>query len=161
VTVSRTVSADELKTLGNKLSIQLEAEKPKLPSSIVAMPGSKIDPDTGLPLQVYATRFDEKEPLRLVLIKPGKYKFGVPEEMKHRNEASERAVRIKEPYYMATHETTNEQYQKFFADAGEAQAGSKWQASSKKWAKPRNIAPLDNHLPVTNVTPEQAEAFCT
>ncbi len=69
-------------------------------------------------------------------------------------------MRIEQPYYIAVHETTNAHYQKFLEAAGEAQAGSRWQAASRKWATPQNLDPIKNHLPVTNVSIEQAQAFC-
>ena len=69
-------------------------------------------------------------------------------------------MRIEQPYYIAIHETTNAQYQKFFEAAGEAKAGSRWQAASRKWAAPQKLDPVKNHLPVTNVSIEQAQAFC-
>ena len=45
VPVSRSFSAEELAKLGNKVTIELENEKPRLPDSLVAKPGAAIDPD--------------------------------------------------------------------------------------------------------------------
>jgi formylglycine-generating enzyme required for sulfatase activity len=160
VTVSRSISADELKTLGNKVSIELEKEKPKLPEGLAAKEGAAIDPDLQLPTRVLASRL-EGEPLELVLVKPGTYKFGVPDDKKRSSELTERSVRIDQPYYIALHETTNAQYQKFFEAAGEAKAGNRWQTASRKWAAPQNLDAIKNHLPVTNVSADQAQAFCT
>jgi serine/threonine protein kinase/formylglycine-generating enzyme required for sulfatase activity len=161
VTVSRSISADELKTLGNKVKIDLEKEKPKLAESLTVTPKAAIDPETQLPTRVFASRLGESEPLELALVKPGTYTFGAPDDKKGRNELAKRSVRIEQPYYIAIHETTNAQYQKFFESAGEAKAGSRWQAASRKWAAPQKVDPINNHLPVTNVSPEQAQAFCT
>ena len=160
VPVTRSISADELKTLGNKVTIELEREKPRLPESIVAKPGSPVDADLQLPTHVLATRFGDAEPLELVLVKPGSYSFGAPEDKKRPNELSKRSVRIDQPYYIALHETTNAQYEKFFEKAGESKAGTRWQSASRKWATPQKADPIKNNLPVTNVSPEQAQQFC-
>jgi formylglycine-generating enzyme required for sulfatase activity len=161
VTAKRTISADEIKKLGNKVSIELEQEKPRLPASLVAKPGAPLDADLQFPTHVLATRLGDAEPLELVLLKPGNYKFGAPADKKRPNELAERKVRIDQPYYIAIHETTNAQYLKFFEDAGESKAGGRWQAASRKWALTRKVDPIKNHLPVTNISPEQAQAFCT
>lgn len=160
VTVSRTISADELKTLANKVTIELEKEKPKLPESIVAKPGSSIDPATQWPTHILAARLGDSEPLELVLVTPGTYKFGAPDDNKRPNELAQRSVRIEQPYYIALHETTNAQYQKFAEAAGESKAGSRWQNASKKWAAVPKLDPIKNHLPVTNVSVDQAQEFC-
>jgi serine/threonine protein kinase/formylglycine-generating enzyme required for sulfatase activity len=160
-TIARTISPDELKTLNNKVSIELEKEKAKLPDSIAAKPGAAVDPATQLPTRILASRLGDAEPLELVLVKPGSYAFGAPEDKKRPSELIKRSVRIDQPYYIAIHETTNAQYQKFFEAAGEAKAGSRWQAASRKWAGPQNVDHIKNHLPVTNVSVEQAQAFCT
>jgi len=160
VSVSRTLSADELKTLGNKVSIALEKEKPKLPESIVAKPGAALDAATQLPTRVLAARLGDAEPLELVLVTPGTYKFGAPEDKKRPSELAQRSVRIEQPFYIALHETTNAQYQKFFEAVGEAKAGGRWQNASKKWAGPQKLEPIKNQLPVTNVSIDQAQEFC-
>lgn len=160
VPVSKSVSADELKKLGNKVTIELEREKPRLPDSLIAKPGFPLDSELQLPMRVLATRLGDAEPLELVLVKPGSYKFGAPEDRRRPGELSQRSVRIEQPYYIAVCETTNAQYQKFFEAAGEAKAGTRWQVASKKWAGPQKVDPLKNHLPVTNVSADEAQAFC-
>lgn len=160
VPMSKTFAADELKKLGNKVTIELERKKPRLPDSLIAKPGFPLDPETQLPTHVLATRLGDSEPLELVLVKPGNYKFGAPEDKRRTGELSQRAVRIDQPYYIAIHETTNAQYEKFFQDAGETKAGNRWQAASRKWGGPQKVDPIKNHLPVTNVSVEQAQAFC-
>jgi serine/threonine-protein kinase len=161
VTVKRTISADELKKLGNKVSIELEKEKPRVPASLVAKPGAPLDADLQFPTHVYAKRLGKSEPLEMVLVKPGSYKFGAPADKKRPNEIAERTVQIEQPYYIAIHETTNAQYLKFFGDAGESKAGGRWQTASRKWATSQKVDPTKNHLPVTNLSAEQAQAFCT
>ena len=142
------------------MKIELEKEKPRLPDSLTAKPQAAIDADTQMPTRVLAARLGDAEPLELALVKPGTYTFGVPDDKKRPNELAKRSVRIDQPYYIAIHETTNAQYQKFFDAAGEAKAGSRWQAASRKWAAPQKLDPINNHLPVTNVSAEQAQAFC-
>ncbi len=159
--VSRSLSAEDLKKLGNKVTIELEREKPRLPDSLIAKPGFPIDSETQLPTHVLATRLGDSEPLELVLVKPGNYKFGAPSDKRRNAELNQRAVRIEQPYYLAVYETTNAQYEKFFQAAGEAKAGTRWQTASRKWAGPQKVDPIKNHLPVTNVSVEEAQAFCT
>ena len=161
VAVSRTISGEELKKLNNQVVIELEREKPRLPDSLIAKPGAPVDPEVQLPTRVLAARFGDSEPLELVLVKPGTYKFGVPEDTRRRSELAQRSVRIEQPYYIAIHETTNAQYQKFFETAGESKAGKRWQAASQKWAKPMKVDPLKNHLPVANVSVDEAQSFCS
>ena len=90
VTITRTISADELKTLGNKVTINLEREKPRLPATLVAKPGAAIDPALQLPVRVLATRLGDKDPMELVLVQPGTYKFGSPAAQRRRNELPRR-----------------------------------------------------------------------
>lgn len=171
VAISRSISADELKKLGNKVAIELAQEKPRLPESLIAkLPlGRELgaerqaatDADTQLPARVLAARLGDDEPMEFALVKPGSYKFGSPDEKRRPNELAQRPVRIDQPYYIAIHETTNAQYKKFADAAGEAKAGSRWQAASLKWATPQKLDPVKNHIPVTNVSVEQAQAFCT
>lgn len=71
-----------------------------------------------------------------------------------------RAVEIKQPLYIAINEVTNNQYQQFAGTAGVAKAGTRWQDASKKWAEPLKLDPQKNPLPVTNVSSQQAQAFC-
>lgn len=161
VAASRTISSDELKKLNNKVVLELEREKPRLPDSLIAKPGAPTDDQTQLPTHALAARFGDDEPLELVLVKPGSYKYGAPEAKRRSNEVSQRTVRMDQPYYIAIHETTNAQYNKFFEAAGEAKAGKRWQAASQKWAKPLKVDPLKNHLPVANVSVDEAQAFCS
>ncbi len=158
--VSKTLSADDLKKLGNKVTIELEREKPRLPDSLIAKPGFPVDEETQLPTRVLAARLGDSEPLELVLVKPGNYKFGAPSDKRRNAELNQRTVRIEQPYYLALYETTNAQYEKFFQAAGEAKAGTRWQTASRKWAGPQKVDPIKNHLPVTNVSVEEAQAFC-
>ncbi|MEX2169110.1 MAG: bifunctional serine/threonine-protein kinase/formylglycine-generating enzyme family protein [Pirellulales bacterium] len=161
VPVSRSLSPEELTKLANKVTLVLEKEKPRLPASLVAKPGAKLDPEVQLPVRVFATAFGDKEPLELVLVKAGSYSFGNSNDDRQESELSARKVEIEEPFYIAIHETTNAQYQKFFEKVGEAQAGNRWQKASEKWAAPLELDAKKNTLPVTNVSPQQATAFCT
>ena len=161
VTVTRTLKPEELAEAGLKITIVLEREKPRLPSSIVAKPGAATDEETQLPVRVLATAFSESEPMELALVKPGTYAFGSDDGARLESELPRRRVQIEQPFYIAIHETTNAQYGRFFESAGETQAGSRWQRASRKWAAPLELEPLTNTLPVTNVSTNQAEAFCT
>jgi serine/threonine-protein kinase len=159
VTVTRSISPDELAKLGSKVSLELEREKPKLPQSLVAKPNTELDADVQLPTHTLAARLGDTAPLEFVLLKPGKYSYGTAERLRE-GEVPKRSVEIKQPLYVALNEVTNAQYQQFAAAAGDAKAGTRWQAASKKWAAPLNLDPLNNSLPVTNVSSEQAAAFC-
>ncbi|HVT30594.1 MAG TPA: bifunctional serine/threonine-protein kinase/formylglycine-generating enzyme family protein, partial [Lacipirellulaceae bacterium] len=161
VTISRTISVDELKTRGNKVMLKLEREKPHLPATLVAKPGAAIDPVLQVPVRVLAARLGDKEPMELVLVQPGTYNFGAPPARRRRNELPQRSVRIEQPFYIALTETTNAQYDHFFEAEGTAKAGDRWQKASQKWAKPLHLDPIKNHLPVTNVSTDEARAFCT
>lgn len=183
--ISRTVSADELKTLGNKLAFSLKPlpkpEPPKapeppapepakteppqapkyvLPATLVARPDSSEDPETQLPIRALSKRLINTEPMEFALVKPGKYKFGAPGDKVRPLELKERTITCTLPYYIAIHETTNAQYQRFSLAVGGANAGTHWETASRKWATPLHVDPIRNKLPVVNVTPEQAELFC-
>ena len=177
--VTRSISAGELAKTGNKVTISLERapapvaasqpEKPivptlpdkrRLPASLVAKPGAALDPNTQLPVRVFARRLGSKEPMELALVKPGTYKYGSPEVKLRRNELPQRTVRIEQPFYIAITETTNTQYNRFFESEGEAKAGIRWQKASRKWSAPLHLDPVQNRLPVTNVSTQQAQAFC-
>jgi serine/threonine-protein kinase len=160
-TITRSISADELTKLGNKVAINLEREKPRLPDSLVAKPGAPLDAETQLPVRVLATRLRDSEAMEFALVKAGTYSYGSSETKRRPNEVARRSVRIDQPFYIATTETTNAQFNRFFETEGESKAGSRWQTASRKWAKPMNLDPIKNRLPVTNVSPEQAQAFCT
>jgi formylglycine-generating enzyme required for sulfatase activity len=138
----------------------LERTKPRLPTSLVEKPGAEIDPETQLPLRVLAASFGNDEPLELALVKPGTYSFGSPSDKRLEAELPKRTVRIEQPFYIAIHETTNAQYQRFADEVGESKAGNRWQRASQKWSAVAKLDPLKNHLPVTNVSAEQAQAFC-
>ena len=160
VSVSRTISPDELATLGNKVTIELEPAKPRLPQSLVAKPGADLDRDVQLPVRVLAANLSASEPLELVLVKPGTYSFGNPNNDRRPGELPKRTVRIEQPFYIAVHETTNAQYQRFFESAGESQAGARWQRAASKWAAALKLDPVKNNLPVTKVSTDEAQAFC-
>ena len=159
VTVSRSISPDELKTLGNKVVLELAKEKPKLPESLVVKIGTPFDSELQLPTRVLAAKLGNSDQMEFALVKPGSYTFGAPEDKKRRNELLKRAVRIEQPYYIAIHEATNAQYQKFVDAVGESKAGKRWEAASRKWAAAEKLDPLKNQLPVTNVSTEEAQAF--
>ena len=159
VPASRTFSPEELAKLGNKISLELEREKPRLPAALVAKPGAAIDPDTQLPVRTLATRFGDQDPLEFALVKPGTYTYGAPSDNRRGGELPQRSVEIKQPFYIGLNEVTNSQYQQF-SNAAAAQAGTRWQSASKKWAEPLHLDPLKNPLPVTNVSSRQALAFC-
>lgn len=160
VTASRTISPEELTKLGNKVTLELEREKPLLPKSIVAKSGAEIDPETQLPVRVLATTLGDREPLELVLVKPGRYSFGSTNEKRLPNELSKRSIEVERPFYIAINETTNAQYQRFFEAVGEGQAGNRWQKAARKWAEAQSLDPVKNHLPATNMSTDQAQAFC-
>jgi formylglycine-generating enzyme required for sulfatase activity len=159
VTVSRSIAAAELAKLGNKVTLELEPEKPQLPESLVAKPGAEIDADTRLPVRATAARLSAQQPLEFALVKPGTYSYGSAEKLRE-GEVPKRSVEIREPFYIGVNEVTNAQYQEFAGAAGDAKAGTRWQDASKKWSAPLNFDPLKNPLPVTNVSSEQAGAFC-
>lgn len=160
---SQSLSADDVARLGNKVSIALEPEKPAkpaLPASLVAKPGADIDTDLNLPVRALSATLGDNEPLEFALVKPGAYKFGAPTDGRRPNELANRTVTIEQPFYIAINEVTNAQYQKFFDAGGASKAGTDWQKSATKWAELAKVDATKNHLPVTKVSPEQAQAFC-
>jgi formylglycine-generating enzyme required for sulfatase activity len=179
--ISRTISSDELKTLANKVAVNLKqiappvvvptpppvpapettkAAKVTLPASLFPKPGAPKDPQTRLPVRALAKKFADEEQLEFALVTPGTYKYGAPVEGRRPNELSEQTLEVYRPYYVAIHETTNAQYKKFADAVGEDTAGTRWEKSSHKWAPPQKLDPVNNQLPVANVTPEEAVAFC-
>jgi formylglycine-generating enzyme required for sulfatase activity len=159
VAASRSLSADELAALGNKVSLELERVKPRLPESLAAKPGAGVDPDAELPVRVFSTRLEGGAPLEFVLVKAGTYAYGSREKLRD-SELPSRSVQIQRPFYISIREVTNAQYQQFFDMAKEEKAGSRWQDASQKWAERLNLEPAANSLPVTNVSSQQAQAFC-
>ncbi len=178
--VSRTISSDELKTLANKVAVDLKQitppvvptpppvpapETPKptklaLPTALIPKPGAVQDPHVHLPVRALAKKFSNEEQLEFALVIPGTYKYGAPTEGRRPGELSEQSLEVYHPYYIAIHETTNAQYKKFADAVGEDKAGTRWEKSSRKWAAPQKLDPVNNQLPVTNVTPKEAQAFC-
>lgn len=161
VAASKTIAAAELPKLGNKVSLELEREKPRLPESLAAKPGAALDEKLQLPTRVVSTRLGDEQPMEFVLVRPGKYSYGSSEASLRESELPRREVEIREPYYIAVTEATNAQYQKFATAAGDAKAGSRWVAAAKKWAEPLGLDATNNRLPVTNVSATEAAAFCT
>jgi len=161
VAMSKTIASAELPKLGNKVSLELEREKPRLPESLAAKPGAALDEKLQLPTRVVSTRLGDEQPLEFVLVRPGKYSYGSSEASLREGELPRREVEIKQPFYIAVTEVTNAQYQKFAAAAGDAKAGTRWAAAAKKWAEPLGLDATNNRLPVTNVSADQAAAFCT
>jgi serine/threonine protein kinase/formylglycine-generating enzyme required for sulfatase activity len=159
VTLTRTLAPADLAKAGNKVSLELEREKPRLPDSLASKPGAEIDADVQLPLRVLATRLGDQDPMEFVLVKPGTYEYGARDKPRE-GELPSRKVEIEQPLYVAVNEVTNTQYGQFANAAGDAKAGTRWKDASKKWAEPLNLDELKNPLPVTNVSSEQAEAFC-
>ncbi len=160
VPATRSLSPEELSKLGNKVSLELEREKPRLPESLVAKPGAEVDSAIQLPVRALAARLGDQQPLEFALVKPGTYNYGSSSDKLREGELPKRTVEIKQPFYIALLEVTNAQYQQFSGAAGDSKAGTRWQDASKKWAEPQNLDPLKNPLPVTNVSSEQAQACC-
>ncbi len=99
--------------------------------------------------------------MEFALVKPGAYNFGSSETKLRPNELARRSVRVEQPFYIALTETTNAQYNRFFEAEGEAKAGNRWQKAARKWAEPQHLDPIKNQLPATNVSIDEAQAFCT
>ena len=160
---SQSFSADDVAKLGNKVSIELEAEKPPRVRCRRRSSPSRVRrsiTDLNLPVRALSATFGDAEPLEFALVKPGTYKFGAPTDGRRPNELADRTVKIEQPFYIAINEVTNAQYQKFFDAEGESRAGTDWQKSASKWAELAKVDSTKNHLPVTKVSPEQAQAFC-
>jgi len=158
--LTRSFSPQELAMLDHKIMLHMQPAKPSLPAALVAKPGAPLDPDVQLPTRALASRLADGHALELALVKPGTYSFGSPDVELPEGELPQRSVHIEQPFYIAIHEVTNAQYRRFFDAEGESQAGIRWRRASRKWSEPLKIDPINNHLPVTNVSAEQAQAFC-
>jgi serine/threonine protein kinase/formylglycine-generating enzyme required for sulfatase activity len=159
VSTTKSIAPADLAKLSNKVTLALEREKPKLPESLVAKAGAELDAATQLPVRALAAKLGNEQPLEFALVKPGTYSYGTAERPRE-GELPKRTVEIREPLYVALNEITNAQYQQFAGAAGETKAGTRWQDASKKWAEPLSLDPLENALPVTNVSSAEAAAFC-
>lgn len=159
VSRSQSFSSQELSQLDNRIKLELEREKPQLPKSLIAKPGATLDPDVQLPTRVLSATLVGGETMEFALVNPGEYRFGYSSGKRTADELPERKVQVEAPFYIAVHETTNAQYEKFLASSGVELAGSRWMKASEKWAA-GEYDRLKNSLPVTNVSPEQAQAFC-
>ena len=111
-------------------------------------------------MRALSATLGDAEPLEFALVKPGTYAFGAPKTGGDPDELAKRSVKIEQPFYIAINEVTNAQYQQFFDADGESKAGNRWQTTARKWAEFPKLDPAKNNLPVTNVSPEQAQAFC-
>ncbi len=157
---SQSFSPEDLAKLGNKVTIELAPEKGALPAALVAKPGAELDTELRLPVRAMSATLGDGEPLEFALVKPGTYSIGAKADGRRPNELANQSVKIEQPFYIAVNEVTNAQYQKFFEAKGESSAGNRWQTTSRKWAEFPKLDPVKNNLPVTNVSPEQAQAFC-
>lgn len=126
---------------------------PSLPAALVAKPGAKLDDKIKLPVRALAKKLSADAPLEFALVAPGDYKIGGAAGQAERN------VKIAAPFYVALTETTSAQYAAF-AGASASAAGDKWSSAAEKWSAARRIDGPANKLPVTNVSPQEAEAFC-
>jgi formylglycine-generating enzyme required for sulfatase activity len=111
--------------------------------------------------------------MAFVLIPPGKFLMGSPEDEKDREENEvQHAVEITQPFYLGKYEVTRGQFRQFVRDAEytteaerDGKGGWGWNADKKKFE--RNTAfswtnagfQSDNH-PVVNVTWNDAAKFC-
>ncbi len=126
---------------------------PTLPAALMAKPGAKLDDKTKLPVRAIAKKLSADAPLEFALVAPGEYKIGGAAGQ------AERKVTIAAPFYVALTETTSAQYAAF-TSANASAAGDKWSSAAEKWSAARRIDGPANKLPVTNVSPAEAEAFC-
>ncbi len=137
-----------------------ERKAPELPSEFVAAPEADFDPLLNLPTRIRVRKLDRTAPLELVLVKPGSYRMGVFSDDRFSWEQSGTNVELLQPIYIAATETTNRQYGAFFVDSGESKAGRSWLITAQKYSQAKGLPTVENELPVTNVSIDEAEQFC-
>ena len=145
------------------------ADKDQHANPVVVRNGSRVDPETGWPYEIWL-----REPrLEFVLIPAGNFLMGSPqhEEGRDDDEGPVHRVRITMPFYMGKYETTVGQFGSFVRDTGyrtdpEERGGGKVLGPGKKWKQRRDAnwrkpyhAQSDAH-PVTVVSWNDAVAFC-
>jgi len=151
----KSYSSAQLESADYRLRIELAPldSVPGLPASLIAKEGAEIDPEWKLPTRVAVASLTGDATLELVLIKPGEFEAGVTTADLYPGELSPRQVRIERPFYIATTETTNEQYAEFAEAVGSEQAGTDWK---DLWDEQDGA----ERLPVVGVSMTQAEACC-
>lgn len=125
------------------IRIELKRSLPTLPRTLIAKPGSGIHVYWKLPERALVRALNDAAPLEMVLVSPGDYSFGVPAADAYPWELPACKRKITSPFYLAEYETTTEQFEIFSKSHGK---------SSGSAANPR--------MPLTGITPPEAEAFC-
>lgn len=151
----KSYSSEQLESADYQLRIELAPleSMPGLPASLMPAEGAEIDPEWKLPTRVVVESPGGDATLELVLMKPGEFEAGVITTDLYPGERAPRQVRIERPFYIATTETTNEQYAEFAAARGSEQAGTYWK---DLWDEQQGA----ERLPVVGVSVKQAEACC-
>jgi len=151
----RSYSSEQLESADYRLRVELVPldSMPGLPATLAPAEGAEIDAEWKLPTRAVVQSPSGAVHLELVLVKPGEFEAGVNSTDLYPGERAPRQVRIERPFYIATTETTNEQYADFAEAVGSEQAGTYWR---ELWDEQRGA----ERLPVVGVSVKQAEACC-
>ncbi|MCC9608591.1 SUMF1/EgtB/PvdO family nonheme iron enzyme [Blastopirellula sp. JC732] len=125
--------------------------RPALPTQVRGVKDAEIDPELNLPTRIEVVALAEKAPLVLVLIKPANFKYGVEGDLQPGELAAEDRL-PERPYYLATTETTNEQFEQFAEATKQFQEGA-WLTT---WGEAGSAA----NQPIRDVSWEASQAFC-
>lgn len=138
-----------------KLTIELQKLGPELPEALIAKPGSPLDGATGLPIRAFAAQLNDVAPMEVVLVRAGKYRWGSPTADQRSGERKLQTITIHRPYYVAIHETSNDQYAAFASDRNVDNA---WLGAAERWGGSADLNSYSD-LPVTAVAAADAERF--
>jgi serine/threonine protein kinase len=155
------------------IQVSLTAKLPTLPPRLTPKPDSPLHVYWHLPERALVTALEGQAPMEMILVSPGEYSIGVPSKDAFRWELSAKPIRIELPFYLAVHETTIKQFE-IFASSGKSPPAlssrdgrqsdspetAPWESLRERWKELLGPTEASQDLPVTGVSPWEAEAFC-
>ncbi len=160
VTLARSISPEELAKLGNKVSLELEREKPKLPESLVAKPGADLDPDVQLPSECARDSAGRCRAAGVCAREAGHVFLRHRRTAPRRRTAEARVSRSSSRFMLRSTKSPMRSTSSSRRPRARRRPARVGKTRRRNGPQPLNLDPLKNSLPVTNVSSEQAAAFC-